>query len=64
MLKAILEEIIGGRNTLELSTSEARKIVSEFYFRVASLTLGQRRPYSLEQKCKAVLRLHNLEYFA
>jgi len=62
--KFILETLLSGKDVDSLKTSEARKIVSEFWIQVYSKSLGQTNQRQLERACMKALKQAGLEFFA
>lgn len=64
MIKHILNCLIGERDPLDLTTSEARILVAEFYERVELQTFGWRNRSAIDFMCEKALNERGLGAFA
>lgn len=64
MIKHTLNLILNGRSAEDMTTSEAKKVVAEFYEKIMRMTFGQRHPEKVDYLCKVALESVGLGYFA
>lgn len=64
MVYGILSHLLRGRNALTLKTSEAKKLVREFYLEVECATIGTINKKRVDSISKAALSSVGLEFFA
>lgn len=60
----ILTNLLNGRNALNLKTSEAKKLVREFYLEVECATIGTTNKKKVDSISRDALSSVGLEFFA
>lgn len=63
LIYGIMEKLLHGRNALDLTTSEARELVADFYAEIESRTIQCVDKAKIDSISSEVLRAYGLEYF-
>lgn len=60
----ILSRLIGDKNVLDMSVSEAKKIIADFYMEIEIQTLGYSDEHKIDFMCDRVLHKFGLDILA
>ncbi len=64
MAYEILSELIGKRDVLSMSASEAKKVIADFYMAVEIATVGFTNEQAIDFFCKGALEQYGLDILA